>query len=108
MPVKEVQGSGIGLSLVAGIARLHGATIETGEGNDGRGLCVRVVFACDRPVGAAGNQQPAVQCEALRNQTSAQPRGWRGRCSMRHTGGGTWKTRVCEHGPSAMSAVWPI
>ncbi len=43
----EVQGSGIGLSLVAGIARLHEATIETCEGNEGRGLCVRVVFASD-------------------------------------------------------------
>lgn len=43
----EVQGSGIGLSLVAGIARLHDASIETCEGNDGRGLCVRVVFASE-------------------------------------------------------------
>ncbi|AUI91928.1 hypothetical protein EBA01_20230 [Xanthomonas oryzae pv. oryzae] len=60
MPGNEVQGSGIGLSVVAGIARLHGATIETGAGNDGSGLCVRVVFACDRPVGAAGNQMSAV------------------------------------------------
>jgi signal transduction histidine kinase len=41
----QVQGSGIGLSLVAGIARLHAATIETCEGHQGRGLCVRVVFA---------------------------------------------------------------
>ncbi|MCC4600557.1 ATP-binding protein [Xanthomonas melonis] len=47
VPGSQVQGSGIGLSLVAGIARLHGATIETGEGNDGRGFCVRVVFAGD-------------------------------------------------------------
>jgi two-component system sensor histidine kinase QseC len=38
------RGSGIGLSLVAGIAELHGATIETGMGNGGRGFCVRVVF----------------------------------------------------------------
>ncbi|WP_425445639.1 ATP-binding protein [Xanthomonas pisi] len=45
VPGSEVQGSGIGLSLVAGIARLHGATIETCEGNEGCGLCVRVVFA---------------------------------------------------------------
>ncbi|WP_372392765.1 ATP-binding protein [Xanthomonas sp. NCPPB 3582] len=43
----EVQGSGIGLSLVAGIARLHGASIETCEGNEGRGFCVRVVFCGD-------------------------------------------------------------
>lgn len=38
------RGSGIGLSLVAGIARLHGASIVTGAGLDGRGFCVRVVF----------------------------------------------------------------
>jgi signal transduction histidine kinase len=38
------QGSGIGLSLVAGIAELHNATIETGKGDDGHGFCVRVVF----------------------------------------------------------------
>ena len=38
------RGSGIGLSLVAGIARLHGAAIVTGAGLDGRGFCVRVVF----------------------------------------------------------------
>ncbi|UOS98874.1 ATP-binding protein [Xanthomonas arboricola] len=43
----QVQGSGIGLSLVAGIARLHEASIETCEGHEGRGLCVRVVFASD-------------------------------------------------------------
>ncbi|SMQ93579.1 sensor histidine kinase [Xanthomonas fragariae] len=48
VPGSEVQGSGIGLSLVAGIARMHAATIEICEGNDGRGLCVRVVFAGDR------------------------------------------------------------
>ncbi|WP_372177426.1 ATP-binding protein [Xanthomonas axonopodis pv. phyllanthi] len=53
VPGSAVQGSGIGLSLVAGIARLHGATIEAGDGNDGRGLCVRVVFAGNRPAGAA-------------------------------------------------------
>lgn len=39
-----VRGSGIGLSLVAGIADLHHATIETDTGLDGRGLTVRVVF----------------------------------------------------------------
>ena len=38
------RGSGIGLSLVAGITRLHGASIVTGDGLDGRGFCVRVVF----------------------------------------------------------------
>jgi len=38
------RGSGIGLSLVAGIAQLHGAGIETCDGLGGRGFCVRVVF----------------------------------------------------------------
>ena len=43
------RGSGIGLSLVAGIANLHRATVRTGEGLDGRGFSVRVVFpASDR------------------------------------------------------------
>jgi signal transduction histidine kinase len=39
------RGSGIGLSLVAGIARLHGAGIVTGAGLEGRGFSVRVLFA---------------------------------------------------------------
>nr|WP_269450913.1 ATP-binding protein [Stenotrophomonas sp. MMGLT7] len=43
----KVPGSGIGLSLVAGIARLHGAQIETGTGVDGLGLCVRVIFPAE-------------------------------------------------------------
>ena len=38
------RGSGVGLSLVAGIARLHGATLQTGEGLEGRGFSVRVLF----------------------------------------------------------------
>jgi signal transduction histidine kinase len=38
------RGSGIGLSLVAGIAEVHRATIETGAGLDGRGLGIRVLF----------------------------------------------------------------
>ncbi len=38
------RGSGIGLSLVAGIAQLHRATIETGDGLEGRGFAIRVVF----------------------------------------------------------------
>ena len=48
-----VQGSGIGLSLVAGIARLHEARIETCEGGDGRGLCIRVLFPADTTSGPA-------------------------------------------------------
>lgn len=38
------RGSGIGLSLVAAIARLHGARIVTGDGLDGRGFSVCVEF----------------------------------------------------------------
>jgi signal transduction histidine kinase len=38
------RGSGIGLSLVAGIAQLHDATIKTGPGLDGRGFSVRILF----------------------------------------------------------------
>ena len=38
------RGSGIGLSLVARIARTHHARIEVDDGLDGRGLAVRVFF----------------------------------------------------------------
>jgi signal transduction histidine kinase len=38
------RGSGIGLSLVAGIAQLHDAAIKTGPGLDGRGFSVRILF----------------------------------------------------------------
>lgn len=43
----EARGSGIGLALVAGIARLHDARIETGTGMDGEGFRVRVLFPAD-------------------------------------------------------------
>lgn len=39
-----VRGSGIGLSLVAGIAKAHNATIHTGTGLENQGLMVRVVL----------------------------------------------------------------
>ncbi|MEV4779072.1 sensor histidine kinase [Burkholderia sp. LMU1-1-1.1] len=39
-----MRGSGIGLSLVAGIAELHRAVIETGAGLDDAGFRVRVLF----------------------------------------------------------------
>lgn len=42
------RGSGIGLSLVAAIATLHDAVIETGAGEDGRGFRIRVVFPAER------------------------------------------------------------
>jgi len=37
-------GSGIGLSLVARIARMHGARLTCGKGIDGKGWCVSVAF----------------------------------------------------------------
>jgi signal transduction histidine kinase len=46
-----VQGSGIGLSLVAGIAALHSAVIETGPDENLPGFLVRIVFPVD-PFGA--------------------------------------------------------
>lgn len=49
------RGSGIGLSLVARIADSHGATIEIGEGLDGRGFGITVVFpALQERVGEPG------------------------------------------------------
>lgn len=44
VPGSGERGSGIGLSLVAGIAALHDAAIETGDGLDGHGFSVRVLF----------------------------------------------------------------
>lgn len=42
------RGSGIGLSLVSGIAQLHRATIQTGPGLDGKGLSIKVLFPLPR------------------------------------------------------------
>jgi signal transduction histidine kinase len=44
VPGSGTRGSGIGLSLVAEIARLHDADIETGNGFGDPGFCVRIVF----------------------------------------------------------------
>ncbi|MGI4813169.1 MAG: ATP-binding protein [Janthinobacterium lividum] len=41
----EVSGSGLGLSIVARVAERHGASVSFDDGPDGRGLCVRVIFA---------------------------------------------------------------
>ncbi|MBV7482387.1 ATP-binding protein [Bordetella sp. BOR01] len=41
----RTRGSGIGLSLVAQIARLHGGKVECAAGLGGHGLCVTVVMA---------------------------------------------------------------
>ncbi|WP_197026571.1 hypothetical protein [Hylemonella gracilis] len=54
VPGNGGRGSGIGLSLVAGIARLHGAAIVTGTDLDGQGFSVRVQFpAASIPPAAA-------------------------------------------------------
>jgi signal transduction histidine kinase len=44
VPGGGARGSGIGLSLVARIARLHDADIETCDGIGDPGFCVRIVF----------------------------------------------------------------
>jgi two-component system sensor histidine kinase QseC len=49
-------GAGLGLSIVARIAALHGASLELGEGSGGRGLVVRVRF----PPGATRAASAAV------------------------------------------------
>lgn len=55
------RGSGIGLSLVAGIAQLHEAQIETGPGLDETGFSVRVIFPATpvRPDFAAVQAHPS-------------------------------------------------
>ncbi len=40
-------GSGLGLAIVRAIAVAHGATVELGEGTDGRGLAVTVAFPAE-------------------------------------------------------------
>ena len=37
-------GAGLGLSIVARIAEIHGATLQLDTGTDGAGLCVRLTF----------------------------------------------------------------
>lgn len=44
VPGSGPRGSGVGLSLVARIAALHGATLEACEGDAGKGLCVALRF----------------------------------------------------------------
>lgn len=46
-PGTRSPGSGLGLAIVKTIAAAHGATVELGEGPDGRGLAVTVTFPAD-------------------------------------------------------------
>lgn len=46
-PETRSPGSGLGLAIVKAIAVAHGATVELGEGADGRGLAVTVTFPAD-------------------------------------------------------------
>nr|WP_314545446.1 ATP-binding protein [uncultured Massilia sp.] len=64
LPGNDGRGSGIGLSLVAAIARLHGARIVTGEGLDGRGFSVRILFR-PLPAAPAPTAMPAVVQNAM-------------------------------------------
>lgn len=59
LPGNNGRGSGIGLSLVAAIARLHGARIVTGSGLAGKGFAVRIEFPV--PAGAGVPAAPEVR-----------------------------------------------
>lgn len=62
LPGNQGRGSGIGLSLVAAIARLHGARIGTGGGLAGKGFAVRIAFpapAAPNPVVRTRTDNPA-------------------------------------------------
>lgn len=47
----ETAGSGLGLSIVADIVRLHGGSmdIEAASGADGKAVCLRLPLACSEP-----------------------------------------------------------
>jgi len=66
VPGNSARGSGIGLSLVAQIARLHGARIECGTGLDGRGFRIAVVFPPAMHAEPAQNDGAPAQAQAAR------------------------------------------
>ncbi len=61
VPGTPGRGSGIGLSLVARIARLHEATLEVSEGLDGRGLGITLRFVSTRVAGPQETRAPGPQ-----------------------------------------------
>ncbi|MBM4180662.1 MAG: sensor histidine kinase N-terminal domain-containing protein [Betaproteobacteria bacterium] len=56
---QEVEGSGLGLSIVARIAELHAARLTLGDGPAGKGLTVQVLF----PAPATRQGDPSADCE---------------------------------------------
>jgi two-component system sensor histidine kinase QseC len=46
---QSIEGSGLGLSIVARVAEIAGASVELGDGINGRGLSVRVRFPASAP-----------------------------------------------------------
>lgn len=49
VPGTAGEGTGLGLSIAEEIARAHGSALELGQGADGRGLRVGLVFAAQTP-----------------------------------------------------------
>jgi two-component system sensor histidine kinase TctE len=49
MPGTTGTGSGLGLAIVREISMAHGARVEMGEGQGGRGCCVRLIFPPSAP-----------------------------------------------------------
>ena len=50
LPGTSGTGSGLGLAIVREIALAHGARVEIGESQGGRGCCVRLIFPAAAPI----------------------------------------------------------
>jgi two-component system sensor histidine kinase TctE len=50
LPGTSGTGSGLGLAIVREIALAHGARVEIGDGQGGRGCCVRLIFPPAAPI----------------------------------------------------------